>query len=123
MEISNVLSAFARLADEGTVEELQDLFTADAEWSMPGAVWRGRANVLAGLMSLRDLGHAGPDSGNRHVITNQEVHADGDRATARSCFLLVHNGTPAAIVAVGSYRDELRRENGRWRVARREVAT
>lgn len=123
MEITNVLAAFARLADAGALEELGDLFTADIEWSMPGATWRGRAEVLSGLGSMRDLGHAGPDSGNRHVITNQEVYVDHDRATARSYFLLVSRGTPAAILAVGSYHDELLREDGQWLIVRREVTT
>lgn len=123
MQITNVLSVFARLADEGALEELGDLFAPDIEWSMPGASWHGRAQVLSGLGSLRDLGHAGPGSGNRHVVTNQEVHVDGDRATARSYFLLVNNNAPAAILAVGAYRDELRCEDGRWLIARREVAT
>ncbi|MET7897334.1 nuclear transport factor 2 family protein [Streptomyces mirabilis] len=123
MEITNVLSAFARLADEGGLEELGNLFTADIEWSMPGATWRGRAEVLSGLGSMRDLGHAGPDSGNRHVITNQEVYVDHDRATARSYFLLLSQGPPAAILAVGSYHDELLREDGQWLIARRQVTT
>ena len=123
MEITNVLSAFARLADEGGLEELGNLFTADIEWSMPGATWRGRAQVLSGLGSMRNLGHAGPDSGNRHVITNQEVYVEHDRATARSYFLLVSLDTPAAILAVGSYHDELLRMDGQWLIARREVTT
>ncbi|ELP69530.1 nuclear transport factor 2 family protein [Streptomyces turgidiscabies] len=123
MEITNTLSSFARLADEGRLEELGNLFTADIEWSMPGAIWRGRAEVLSGLGSMRDLGHAGPDSGNRHVITNLEVYVDPDRATARSYFLLVSQGTPAAILAVGFCHDELLHEHGQWLIARREVTT
>jgi len=113
-----VLAAFARLADEGTLEELGQLFAEDVEWSMTGATWRGRSEVLAGLGSMRELGHAGPDSGNRHVLTNQEVHVDGDRAAARSYFLLVNS---EKILAIGAYRDELVREPGGWVIARREV--
>ena len=118
-----MLAAFARLADEGTVEELGHLFAEGVEWSMAGTTWRGRAEVLSGLASMRELGHAGPESGNRHVLTNQEVHIDGDRAAAHSYFLLVNRETPAAILAVGSYRDELVRERGEWVIARREVLT
>lgn len=118
-----MLAAFARLADEGTLDELGNLFAEDVEWSMAGTTWRGRSEVLAGLGSMRGLGHAGPESGNRHVLTNQEVHVDGERATARSYFLLVNRATPAAILAVGSYRDELVRERGGWLISRREVRT
>ena len=123
VEITNVLTAFARLADEGTIDELGDLFTDDIEWTMTGTTWRGREEVLAGLRSMRDLGHAGPDSGNRHVLTNLEVRPDGEHATARSYFLLVSSGGPATILAVGAYRDELRRTAGGWLLTRREVTT
>ncbi|MGC7101796.1 nuclear transport factor 2 family protein [Amycolatopsis lurida] len=122
MEITNVLYAFARLVDEGTLEQVGALFTDDIEWSMTGAIWRGREEVLAGLGSMRELGHAGPESGNRHVVTNQEVHVSDDEATARSYFLLVSRDAPS-IVAIGAYRDVLRREDDRWLLARREVTT
>ncbi|MDX3100981.1 nuclear transport factor 2 family protein [Nonomuraea angiospora] len=123
-DIANLLHAFARLADEGTPHDLGALLTDDVEWAMAGARWRGREQTVAGLTRMRELGHAGPDSGNRHVITNLEVHATGDRATALSYFLLVSAGPPAAIVAIGSYRDELTRGgDGRWLLARREVTT
>ncbi|MEV0196717.1 nuclear transport factor 2 family protein [Nonomuraea sp. NPDC050691] len=123
-EVANLMHAFARLADKGTPQDLGALLTDDVEWTMAGAHWRGREQTLAGLSRMRELGHAGPDSGNRHVITNLEVHATGDRATALSCFLLVSAGSPAEIAVVGSYRDELRRgQDGRWLLARREVTT
>ncbi|QFU92536.1 nuclear transport factor 2 family protein [Amycolatopsis sp. YIM 10] len=121
MEISNVLNAFARLADEGTIEQIGVLCAEDIEWSMTGVTWCGRDEVLSGLDSMRQLGHAGPDSGNRHVITNQEVYAEGDHATAHSYFLLVSSGDPAAILTTGAYRDVLRRNGDRWLLARREV--
>ena len=120
-QIANVLFTFARLADEGTLEEVATVLTNDVEWHMPPLTWRGRTDVLAGLGSMRDLGHAGPGSGNRHVITNQEVHVNGDGAAARSYFQLV-SSSPSQIRAFGGYRDALRRDpGGHWRLARREV--
>ena len=76
------------------------------------------------LGSMRDLGYAGPESRNRHVITNHEVHLDGDRAAAHAYFQLVSGDLPASILAVGSYTDELRRTaDGRWLFARRQIST
>ncbi|WP_084434849.1 nuclear transport factor 2 family protein [Kibdelosporangium aridum] len=123
MEITNVLYAFARLADEGTIDEIGGLLADDVEWAMTGTTWRGRAGVLAGLQSMRDLGYAGPASGHRHVITNMEVHVDGDHTIARSYFLLVSRDTPATILAVGAYRDELRRTGDGWLITKREITT
>jgi ketosteroid isomerase-like protein len=121
--IVSVLSMFARMADEGTVAQMGELLADDVEWHMTGAAWRGRTEVLEGLREMRALGHAGPDSGNRHVVTNQEVYVDGERARAFSYFLLVSRGGPASILVTGSYGDELKRgEDGRWLLARRDVS-
>ncbi|WP_308251143.1 nuclear transport factor 2 family protein [Streptomyces anulatus] len=122
--ITDVLYAFARLADEGAPGDLGALLADDVEWRMAGTTWNGREETVAGLVRMRELGHAGPGAGNRHLITNQEVRVLGDSATARSYFLLVSSGAPAVVETVGSYRDELRRSGeGRWLIARREVTT
>ncbi|MFF5965218.1 nuclear transport factor 2 family protein [Streptomyces collinus] len=121
LRIVNVLSMFARMADEGSVAQMGELLADDVEWHMTGAAWRGHAEVLEGLREMRALGHAGPDSGNRHIVTNQEVYVEGEVARAFSSFLLV-SGAPSILVT-GSYRDELRRgEEGRWLLAKRDVS-
>ncbi|NGY65302.1 nuclear transport factor 2 family protein [Lentzea sp. NEAU-D13] len=112
------------MADEGTLADIGELCTDDVEWWMPEATWRCRDEVLKGLGSMRELGYAGPESRNRHVITNHEVHVDGDRAAAHAYFQLVSGDLPASILAVGSYTDELRRStDGRWLFARRQIST
>lgn len=119
--VLTLLSAFARMADEGTLDELGALFAEDGAWSMPGVTWTGRDEVVAGLGSMRDLGHAGPGSGSWHLVTNPEVLVDGDRAAARSCWQLV-GSADGQVRALGRYRDELRRgADGTWLLTRREV--
>ncbi|MGO4421069.1 nuclear transport factor 2 family protein, partial [Streptomyces sp. MCAF7] len=123
IRIVNILNGFARTADEDTVEEMGRLLTDDVEWCMSGVTWRGRTQVLHVLQEMRVLGHAGPDSGNRHLVTNHEVYVDGDRALALSYFQLVSGDRPASILATGSYRDELRHcEDDRWLLAKRDVS-
>ncbi|MDC0770822.1 nuclear transport factor 2 family protein [Streptomyces sp. HD] len=87
--IVNVLNAFARMADEGTVAQMGELLADDVEWHMTGTAWRGHTEVLEGLGGMRALGHAGPGSGNRHIVTNQEVYVEAEHARAFSSFLLV----------------------------------
>ena len=123
-EIITLLNRFGRMADEGTLADIGELCTDDVEWWMPEVTWRGREEVLAGLGSMRELGYAGPASRNRHVITNHEVHLDGDRAAAHAYFQLLSGDLPVSILAVGSYTDELRRSaDGRWLFARRQIST
>ncbi|MEU8820607.1 nuclear transport factor 2 family protein [Actinoplanes sp. NPDC048796] len=124
--ITNLLHRFARLADVGELTELGADLAEDIVWRMAEATWHGRGDVVAGLGRMRELGYAGPASGNRHVVTNVEVYLDGDgeAATAHSYFQLVSPGTPAPITVIGSYADELRRTpDGRWLLADRRVTT
>lgn len=122
--IITLLNQFGRMADEGTIPEIGALCTEDVEWWMPDATWQGRDAVLKGLETMRELGYAGPASRNRHVITNHEIHVDGDRAAAHSYFQLLSGDTPSSILAIGSYTDELHRDaEGRWLFARRQVTS
>ncbi|MFD9194946.1 nuclear transport factor 2 family protein [Streptomyces phaeochromogenes] len=121
ISVANVLYEFARLADEGTVEEIEDLLAPDMVWEMTGTVWRGRAEVVSGLASLRELGYVGPGANTRHIVTNQQVTVEGEQATSVSRFLLVGCSAQAEIRAVGGYQDRLRRVDDRWLMAHRIV--
>ncbi|SDG70701.1 SnoaL-like domain-containing protein [Lentzea fradiae] len=124
LRIVTLLNQFARMADEGTIPEIGALCTQDVEWWMPEVTWQGHEEVLKGLEAMRELGYAGPASRNRHVITNHEIHVDGDRAAAHSYFQLLSGDTPSSILAIGSYTDELRRDaDGRWLFAGRQVTS
>lgn len=47
------------------------------------------------------------------------VDIDGDHATALSYWWVSDAGQPPTIYATGTYRDELRKIDGRWRIASR----
>lgn len=59
----------------------------------------------------------------QHVITNQLVVVDGDRATMESYIIATHvkhdHPGGALFTAGGSYFDDLARTAGEWRIARR----
>jgi ketosteroid isomerase-like protein len=122
LHVTNLCHRIARLVDSADLAELEPLITDDIGWSMTGTRWQGRAQVLAGLAQMRSQGHAGPDTGTRHVITNLEVGIDGDRAVVRSYFQLLSGGRPAQVLVAGAYTDTMRRApQGHWALAGREV--
>jgi ketosteroid isomerase-like protein len=122
LHVTNLAHRFARLVDSADLAEVAELLTDDISWRMAQATWHGRDEVLAGLAEMRRLGHAGPHIGTRHVITNLEIDLHGDHAIARSYFQLVSRDKPAQIHVAGAYTDELRRnQEGRWRLADRQV--
>ena len=145
-EVQQFLFQEARMLDERRFKEWVELFTDDVLYWAPILTNRaGRdanlevskfgeaAHFEDGKASLRnrvkrfDTGMAWaevPPSRTRHLISNVEVEpvegADGVRA--RSAFLVYrsHLETDLEIYA-GTRIDLLRRENGAWRIARREI--
>ena len=62
-------------------------------------------------------------SGTYHVMTNDQIKIDGDRASATTKWIYVTPGetnTPT-LVFLGHYVDQFVRENGEWKFLRREA--
>lgn len=123
LELRNLISRIAILADQGDLDEYANQFTEDAVWALPDAPRHGKADIRAGAQRRRAEGLTGPGSASRHVITNVSVSVDGpDNARADSYFMFFQNTTAVpTILNMGSYRDRLVRQGGTWRLARREI--
>lgn len=123
LEIRNLIARVAQLADHGDAEEYASLFTEDAAWEFPGGPRRGRADILAGARERRQQRVTGPGSATRHLIATLAVRVeDATTATADSYFQFWRDtATSPTLFNMGHYHDVLRREDGAWRVARREI--
>jgi uncharacterized protein (TIGR02246 family) len=123
LEIRNLIARVAQLADHGDLEEYASLFTEDGAWEFPGGPRRGRADILAGARERRRDKVTGPGSGTRHVITTLAVQITGGASATADSYWLFWRDTAAspALVNMGHYHDVLRREDGAWRIARREI--
>ena len=86
----------------------------------PRSPWH-RARVGAAIKELIEA-NSGPAGSAYRIISNPHVVVDGDRATSTAMFtvLVPHDGV-VAVAALGHHFDELRREDGRWRFARRRA--
>lgn len=101
---------------------LEDCFTVDGEvdYGDLGGVLQGATTIAAFCRQVLE----GLDA-SQHLIGNTIVDLAGDRATATSYFQAQHvfvsdNGSNTYIVA-GTYRDELVRGGGTWRIAKRTL--
>ena len=126
LEIRNVVARLAHLADSSGPDDLGeyiDLFTSDATWEMSGSERRGRVDILEGARQRRRSGQQGPGTNSRHVITTQAVRFEGtDSAVSDAYFLFVTDTTGAPVIRlIGHYHDLFRREQGGWRLARRQI--
>lgn len=122
-EIRRLLVDYAAALDARDMGAYSALFARDGEWI--GATGHGRtpAGIRAMLEERLAPNPPAPGATHRHVVCNERVDLDGDRATAVSTWTLVTRmpGDVPQFTLLGTYRDTLVREDGRWRFAAREA--
>jgi uncharacterized protein (TIGR02246 family) len=122
-EIHRLFLAYAAALDARDMHAYSALFARDGEWI--GGTGYGRTPEGIRTMLEERLAPNPPAPGptHRHLVTNERIELDGDRATAVSTWTLVTRteGDVPALTLLGTYRDTLVREDGRWRFASREA--
>ena len=122
LEILDLLGRYAHAYDAGSREDLEEIFTDDAELRIVGDVGQVPA-TMAGRDAIRDglIGKwtAIKPEQRRHIGTNLVV-LEQTETTAKSAsyFVLVatSDGRPT-LLATGRYDDELvKGADGRWRI-------
>jgi 3-phenylpropionate/cinnamic acid dioxygenase small subunit len=119
-QIRNLLSEYCHAIDERRFDDFERLFTADAVVTpkLAGTAYHGPAEIRAWLEAQP------PAMRGLHTTTNPNIGVDGDDATVRADFMVyVTRGDSAVVGAWGFYRDRLRRVDGRWLFAQRQVET
>jgi hypothetical protein len=114
--IHEVVHRHGHLVDEGRLDELADVFTADVRYDVTAL----GGTVLVGPAAVADAGRAlGEGNPVGHHVTNVVVtELAGDRAHAVSKALGVRaDGTVGSLV----YDDDLVRTPDGWRIAHRRI--
>lgn len=118
-EIQQLFIDYGLHLDVGDFDAYAELFTTDAVLRLgPVARADGRDEIKR-VMSEALAGQAGSSY---HIISSPQVTLHGDTATSQVMWTVVHrqpDGQPR-LTMMGRHVDELRRENGRWRIARRK---
>jgi uncharacterized protein (TIGR02246 family) len=123
-EIRSLILAYGAAHDARDYVTFASLFAEkDGEWI--GGL--GRAKGREAIFRLMDdtIGHNPQPggSGTYHVLTNEQIEIDGDRASATTKWIYVTPGDDGGpkLVFLGHYNDEFIRENGTWKFLRREA--
>lgn len=117
-EVHDTLIRLALAQDANDWEALTECFAPDATYDHPGGRLDGAVEIVersrAALSRL---------DGSQHLIGTVLIEVDGDTAATTSYFQAQHvkRGTPGGdlLIIAGTYRDRLRRLDGRWRVVHR----
>jgi hypothetical protein len=104
--------------DDFRFAELGALFTEDGEWIARYARARGPAEIAA--LMARNIP---TEPKRKHFIMNSLIRLDGDRATARTSYLVVLQAAGGALVpsVAGTYEDVLVRTADGWRFRERRL--
>ena len=120
-EIADLAVAYCWAIDGREWARLDEIFLpeATADFSMAG-VHEGRDAIVERIKAALGVLDA-----SQHIVSNHEVHIDGDRATHRCQMQAQHvrhdaEGGPNYIVA-GRYEDRLVRAADGWRIAHRDL--
>ena len=117
-EIRQLFVDYGQYLDAGDFEAYADLFAADGEVRLgPMGSAQGRDQIKA----LMEQALAGVIGTSYHLITSPRVQIDGDTATSEVMWTVIQRGPDGAPVVsmIGRHRDELVRENDRWRFRKR----
>jgi hypothetical protein len=119
LEIQQLLAAYCTAIDAGRFDELDQLFTDDAEidLSVTGGAYGPFGEVKAWLIeTLSSMGAY------MHLVSNIDLRLTGDTATARTACvnpLVLDSKSNAVYLICFWYEDEFTRTSGGWRFRKR----
>lgn len=124
-EIENLLGAYTFAYDENDMTAMAGCFAADAVMTMRIAdgdligPFEGR-DTIVGLM---EKSLASQDDQRRHLVSNVVVRALTTTAATVTSYLTLISiaGERLTVLSTARYEDELTREDGAWRFARRHI--
>ena len=121
-EIRALILAYGQAHDHRDYRAFASLFATNGEWI--GGL--GSATGPESIFQLMDksIGHnpVPAGSGTYHVMTNDQIRIDGDRASSTTKWIYITAGDDNSpkVTYLGHYDDQFVRENGHWRFLRRQ---
>ena len=118
--IRELMARYCHALDACQFGEVASLFAEDGEWTTTYGSARGRAQIEALLTSVVPKPGEGPQR--KHYITNIVITLAGDRADARSDYLVVRESDGGLMpVMGGTYMDTFVKREGGWQFARKQL--
>jgi uncharacterized protein (TIGR02246 family) len=107
---------YPRALDSHDYAAYAALFTDDGELSLQGQTAKGRQAVQDFVAALPTEPRV------IHVISNSSYRIEGDTATGGAYWQDIGNvGPNVGVLVAGHYEDTLRKVDGQWRIAKRDI--
>jgi 3-phenylpropionate/cinnamic acid dioxygenase small subunit len=121
LAIQDLLTTYARAVDTKDWDLYESVFSPDAliDYTSSGGIRGSRAEVRAWVAKALEL-----FTMTQHLVTNHHIVVNGDTATSHTDFFNPMGrpdgkGGLALFFVGGTYRDELKREDGGWVITER----
>ena len=126
-EIRQLLARYNYAIDLGDADGWAACFTPDGAFECTGvpegSPFGGRHAGASALRAYATLHYATAKGHARHWNANLEIDGDGSTATMRCYLLALSTARPGSLAgSTGTYRDRLRKVDGRWLFVERHVA-
>ena len=133
--IRELMDRYGVVHDSGSPEEYADLFTADGEIAVAAggpAIVKGREALMAQARSDHErfgkepTANGGTTSIMRHLISNAQITLTGADTATGMCYVttVVKKGDVGPVIlGISRYTDTYAKQNGQWRIKRREITT
>ena len=117
MAIKELFGRYAHAIDTGDSEGWAAVFTEDGQYELFGNTTKGRPAIAAAI-----AGRTGDRPHSQHRMANHVISIDGDTAhsVCEFCVIAERQGRIDTITA-GFYEDDLKRVDGQWLIARRQI--
>lgn len=123
-EIRNLIASYSHYADDQDVDAYASNYTADGELIESGISITPRSRIRELARRARELTASLPEpKGGKHLQMNSKIDLHGDRASVVTDLLTIQvdSGKGWFIRGSGRYYDQMVKEDGHWRIKRREV--
>jgi 3-phenylpropionate/cinnamic acid dioxygenase small subunit len=123
-EIRSLIVNYGRFLDGRDYAAYASLFAENGVWTGGFGTFEGRdaiERMLSDNLGPRPVAGPREPLPTLHLVSNELIDVDGDRATAISKWFFINAGADGAprMLLAGRYEDEFVREGGRWLIARR----
>jgi len=129
-EIEDLMGRYLFALDYNNFDDYVATFTEDGELEFASGLSKGRDTIRAAVTRFKQgIGQHyksadGSPATLRHVLLQNVMRIEGDRAWTRSLWVEMANDGPEGALKMGTfgtYEDELKRVNGRWLFSKRRV--
>ena len=129
-EIENLMARYLFAMDWNDFEAYAGMFTEDGELDYASGNAKGREAIVETIKSFKErigkhyVDADGDPAKLRHVVAQTVIRVEGDRAWCTAFWYEMANDGPQGQLKMGTfgtYEDELRRVDGKWLFARRQI--